>query len=135
MIFSAIKQDGKVVLTNRDKYQQFIDRIKDGTLLHIEVKRKREKKTPEQNAYLHLSVRWLGWECGMTEDQMKDAMKMQFSSYTDQKTGLQMTKSWAALDTEEEAVLIDKIDKWAIGFLGYGLPPPKKIDEELRRQR
>jgi len=136
MIFSGLKNDeGSMDLTNVAKYREFIARFKPGQLFHVEIKPWRKKASPKQNAYLHLSLRWLGFEVGITEEEMKEEMKWKFLRYTDPVTGLEKTKNCRDLDTDEERIFIDKIDNWAIAFLGYGLPPPKKIDEALEMQR
>jgi len=135
MIFSAIKKDDEVRLFDPARYKEYVNRIKEGQLLTIEIKRKRDKISTEQRGYLHLSLRWLGWELGMTEDETKLAMKDLFFYEIDDRTGLKKHLSTEEASQEDIAKFVQSIDEWCISFLGYGLPPPVKIKDALRRQR
>jgi hypothetical protein len=137
MIFSGIKQNDRLILTNLDKYKEFIDKVPEGQLMSIEVKRKRERITDPQRSYLHLSLRWLGKEIGLSEDDTKTAMKEMFFYDVDiyQKTGLKVPLSTEKQTTKAVAGFINDIDEWAVVFLGYALPPPQHINEAIRSQR
>ena len=96
-----------------------------------------ETLTDPQRSYLHLSLRWLGKEIGLSEEDTKTAMKEMFFYDVEiyQEKGLKVLLSTEKASTKEIAGFISDIDQWSINFNGYALPPPEQIDYALRTQR
>lgn len=92
---------------------------------------KKEKRTLQQNKYLHLILGWFALEYGETLEYVKQTMFKKMvnpdifkTSYTNKKTGeiREEFKSTSNLTTKELTVAIDKFRNWSAKEAGIYLP-------------
>lgn len=91
----------------------------------IELKKKREKRTINQNSYVHALFSFFGIETGYTLNESKQLIKEScpFMQYT--KNGTKFLRSTANLDTKEMTDFITWFRNFA-GRNGVFLPSPEE---------
>ena len=72
---------------------------------------KNEKRSINQNSYLHLLFGLFGLEFGLTLDESKQLIKYKFLSY--KKKGKDFVKQTSKLDTKEMTIFIEKFRKFS----------------------
>lgn len=96
----------------------------------IELTQRREKRTIDQNSYLHLIFSWFGLETGYTKDEVKqEIFKRDVCSdiFAVKKGDRVIYRSTAELDTLEMTICIDKFRNWS-ALEGIYLPSPDEKD-------
>lgn len=94
----------------------------------IELKERKEKRTLNQNSYLHVLFSLFGIETGYTLNESKQIIKgnCQFMIY--EKSGKAFLKSTADLDTKEMTDFITWFRNYA-GMNGIYLPTPEEYQK------
>ena len=127
MIFRGQLQSGKLVIYNRDKFDNYLRGQKDGEV-SLELIRHKLKRTNPMNAYYWgVVIKTLANELGYFPDQMHEALKTKF--LVEAIVGdLIITRSTADLYKDEFfKAYVDKIVIWAASDLGITIaPPPEK---------
>ncbi len=113
----------------------------------FELTEKRQKRSIQQNSYLHLILGWYAWEYGETMEYIKqEVFKKQINTeifkteYINKKTGefREDWKSTADLNTKEMTIAIDRFRDYASKEAGIYLPEPsdliylQEIEKELK---
>jgi hypothetical protein len=131
-IWLARRISGKRLLKfqHEERFREMLLRFKEGTVLEVMVRKARKPRTLPQNRYYWgVIVEMLANHTGYTKEEMHDALKTEFLSFTDHETGLTITRSTTELSTIEFRDYCDGIQRWAADKLGFVIPdPPSAID-------
>jgi len=111
--FPCIIKDGKMTLTNRQEFDNAIDKLSGN--YYIELK-ETGVRSSQQNNYYWKIVNILADDLGYTEKEMHSTLKNHFN--------IESTKT---LSTKEFSKLIEQIIRWSAIDLGIVIPDPKSL--------
>lgn len=97
----------------------------------VELVKRREKRSFNQNAYLHLVLSWLGIEMGLNLEQTKQSIWKQIicpDIFKIKVNDFDVYKSSSDLNTLEMTQAIDALRNWASIELGCYLPEPHESE-------
>ena len=122
---------------DKKKAESYFEKLmKDGA--KIELKKVQEKRSINQNSYLHVCVAMICQESGYTIEEGKTELKRQFGKYfIYEKNGSKFLLSSRELDTVQMTEWIDWIRQMAIDTLGIYIPTPEEYIQnqfEIDRQ-
>lgn len=122
-VFVGVVQNGKLRLDFRRQFDAYLTRF-EGHEVEVEVRKRRSKRSGQQNKYWHgVVVALLAEHCGYSKDEMHEALKAKFLATEDLALGLIKIGSTAKLSTAGFADLIDRVSLWAAEDLGVIIPP------------
>jgi len=126
MYFRGKKEtkDGKAVpvIKNRAVLEAYLAKMKDDTLLDIDIKRHRSKHTDQQRKYWFVIMGIMAPHFGITKDEMHYAIKDKFIGYD--KDGLRIVPSIKSLNVKAMGELIDNALIFGRVDYGFILPDP-----------
>jgi hypothetical protein len=125
MKFFAKKTDGRVKYDNPVRVKEYIDQLKDGQEVQVEIKIKRKFRSVSQNS---LYWYWLGVisdDTGYTTDELHGTFKSMF--LTDHTRQIPLVRSTTALDTAEFTIYLSKIEDTCREKLNITLPNPADL--------
>jgi len=100
-----------------------------GKALEFIVRKTRKARSLRQNAYYWgVVISTLSDHTGHDPEEIHEALKIKFLSHDDEKTGLLIVGSTAALSTIQFNEYCDRIQRWAAQFLGCYIPSPNECD-------
>lgn len=100
-----------------------------GKAIDVEIKRHRDKRSLDQNAYWHaVPVDLLAEHCGYTHDQMHYALLGEWGGYIDGPNGQPVPRiaSSSKLTTDEFSKLIEWVLTWGPSEMGVIIPAPNE---------
>ena len=123
---------GKLVLSDRAKFYDFIRGQKDSNVI-VAIQRPQSQRTISQNSYYWQLLKILGDEIGEHPEKLHNDIKEEFLSEhihsnlfnKDKK----IIKSTTELNTKEFSEYIEKIKHWASEFLNVYLPDANEVYE------
>lgn len=99
--------------------------IKDGS--KVELKKIQEKRSINQNSYLHVCIQYVCQASGYTIEEAKIQLKREFKKYfIYEVNGQKFLKSSRELDTVQMTEWIDWIRQMALDTLGTYIPTPEE---------
>jgi hypothetical protein len=122
---------------DKKKAESYLEKLmEDGS--KIELKKVQEKRSINQNSYLHVCAAMICQESGYTIEECKIELKRQFGKFfIYEKNGHKFLLSSRDLDTVQMTEWIDWIRQMAIDTLGIYIPTPEEYLQhqfELDRQ-
>lgn len=134
VFLGLVRDDGsKLDLDYPAQFKAFIRRFA-GDEVEIEVRKRRSRRSTDQNAYWWgVVIPHIAEYTGYTHDEAHEALKVKFLGQEDVSRGLVRVGSTAKLNTQEFAALVDRVLLWAAEELGVVIPLPEK--EPAKRQR
>lgn len=140
MYFDCSKEEDRKKLMIRIQF--LLDKEKK-----VEITEKREKRTLNQNSYLHLLLSWFGAESGNTLDYVKEEYFKKLCNseiflYEKEDPYLgkvKVIRSSSDIDTKQMTLAIDRFRNWSSAEAGIYLPDANEeqflthIQEELRK--
>lgn len=100
--------------------------VLEGEEVEITVKKKKNRRSLNQNAYYWVLVDILGEYIGYFKDEMHDVLKNKFANYID-KNGFERTLSTAKMKSDRMTKYIEDIKAWAAIEYKKELPDPESI--------
>jgi len=103
----------------------------------IELSKVQEKRTQQQNKYVHVLFCLFGIHTGYSKDEAKTIVKRSCSFMKYEKKGVLFLRSTADLNTKEMTDFIDWFRNWSSNAHGCYLPSPEEYDQnafEIDRQ-
>ena len=99
----------------------------------VELKKKREARTIDQNSYLHVLLGVLALEFGYTIEEVKQVFKKKRKDlFTYKKNGYTFTRGTSGLNTFECSQFTDWLIEWANVNYGIRLMTPEEYKENRR---
>jgi hypothetical protein len=112
-----------------DKINHFIAKGKV-----FELTEKKERRSIQQNSYMHLIFSWFALETGYTEEEVKQEIfkkivnaNLFYEGEHGQLVKIERWRSTSDLDTGELTVAIDRFRNYASKEAGIYLPEPKDL--------
>jgi len=131
-VFVGVVQGGKVHLDFPQQFHAYAKRF-EGDEIEIEIRKRRSKRSHDQNAYWwSVVVPLIAEHTGYTRDEAHEALKAKFLGQEDMSHGLIRIGSTAKLNTLDFADLVDRVVLWAAEELGVIIPLPDKRWREKR---
>ena len=129
-IFRALYKDGKIQIIDKEALGVWLGNYKDGTELHLTVKKKSYKRTNPENRYYHgVIVKILSDELGYSREEMHQALKFKFLRIAkEERNGLPKIGSTAELDIPSFENYCETIRNWALTDLNIKIPLPGEVD-------
>ena len=119
--------NGVLKIRDRKSFDEYLRQF-EGKDVEILVKRKKAKRSLDQNAFFHAWVVLLADYTGYTKEETKEILKNQFLSVekVNKKTGsiFQCTRATSSLNKIEFADFCTDIQHWAESEFGIRLPLP-----------
>ncbi len=144
MIFNLSKEIDRKRLTERVKS------LCEKQSKRVELIEKKQRRTIQQNKYIHLLFAWFAIEYGETIEYVKQVMFKQLvnpelfkTEYVNRKTG-EVRESWkstADLDTRQMTLAVDRFRNYASKEAGIYLPEAdereflENIEQEVERYK
>lgn len=128
--FSCQLKDGKLVYKNQQKFNDYLKSLPVATDLELILKKKRNQRSLEQNAwYWGVALKCIFEETGNEPKDMHEILKSEFlqSLYEFEGKVYTIIKSTADLNTKQFSEYMDKIQKWA-SLRGIYIPDPNEVD-------
>ena len=129
LTYFASVNNGILKIKDRKGFDKYICQF-EGKEVTVDVKRKRSKRSLEQNAFFHSWVGLLSDYTGYTKTEMKDIIKNQFlkCESVNEKTGsiFTYTKDTSSLNKTEFADFCTDIQHWSESEFNVRLPLPNE---------
>jgi hypothetical protein len=127
-VFVGVVTDaGRLVLDAPKVFKAYVARF-IGEEVEVEVRKRRSKRSTEQNAYYwSVIIPPLAEHCGYSHDEMHEALKAKFLGQEDMSRGLLRIGSTTKLSTTEFADYVERITVWAAGELGVVISAPERV--------
>jgi hypothetical protein len=132
-IFDGILKDGKPKVLGRERYKfdKYLRMIPDGTFLDIIIRKHEETVSdPLRKYYWAVVAQMIADHVGHSKEAIHEALKLKFSSYVDEKTGLTIIESVFSNESEiavsKKKVFIQNVRAWASDFLDMQIPEPNE---------
>jgi hypothetical protein len=133
VFIGVVTETGKLVLDAPKVFRAYVARF-IGEEVEVEVRKRRSKRSTEQNAYYWgVIIPPLAEHCGYTHDEMHEALKAKFLGQEDLSRGLLRIGSTRKLSTAEFTDYIERVTVWAAGELGVVILPPERTVNKRRR--
>ena len=127
-IFTGRTSRGKLLYDAPARFIAYLAKLGDSRVEVVVRKPKSQRSIQQNKAYWGIPVEiiaeYLGWE----KDAVHIALKEKFASHRDEKTGLLVIESTAAMDTKRFNKYYEDIQRWAAEFLGVDVPSPNEAD-------
>jgi hypothetical protein len=135
---NAVKEDGKLSLTNERRYRELVKRLPDGPY-DITIEKYVARRSNQQNKYFHAVVvpilaDYWGLDPEMPAEfaEAKELIKLHCNAktveLTNKTTGevkeVTIGGSTSALDKEQWGLFIDRCQRWAAMEFGVVIPDP-----------
>jgi len=91
---------------------------------------KKPRSNSQNSYYWGVVIDILGNELGYPPQNMHDALRLEFLSKPDDKTGLMKVASTTDLNTKQMEDYLEGIRRWASIELGIYIPNPGEVDRE-----
>jgi hypothetical protein len=121
--------DGRLKIWDKAGFEKYILQY-EGKDVTIEVRRKKAKRSDQQNKFFHSWVGLLAEHTGYSSEEMKDILKYKFLRVEDinDQTGetFTYTKNTSKLNKIEFAEFCDDIQKWCMDLFKIKLPLPSE---------
>lgn len=121
--------NGQLKIRDRKGFDAYLLQF-EGKDVEIMVKRKKAKRSIDQNAFFHAWVNLLSDHTGYSKEEMKEILKNQFLSVekVNAKTGsiFKYTRSTASLNKNEFAEFCNDVQRWSIEEFNAILPLPNE---------
>lgn len=118
----------------REKARAYFEKLMAREKGVIEVKQVRDKRSNQQNKYLHLVLTDMGNTLGYTIDEIKTLAK-RHCGLAYKKGEYMFLRSTADLDTKEFGEFVTRLQQWAAESLDYYVPDPNEIIDNTGDQR
>ena len=125
MKFYGRKTKGKVEYKNPLKVREYVDTLKEGQEVCIEIKIKRNFRSVSQNSLYWFWLGVISDDTGFTSEELHSTFKAMF--LTDRSRKIPIVRSTTALDTGEFTIYLDKILQVCREKLEIELPSPEDI--------
>jgi hypothetical protein len=132
-IFTGIVENGKLKLSDIDKFNSYLLSLRGG--VEITIKKHRDQRSLEQNKYYWgVVIKLLTEEMGLSEDETHEILKYQFLKIhidiqlKDRIEGAFYVRSTTSLNTKEMEEYLEKIRTWASQELNCSIPLPNEVD-------
>lgn len=123
--FRGTVKDGELVIEDKDIFLYHLLDF-EGQQLGIKIKKWRNPRSVEQNAYYWgVVLAKIAGEIGCTPEEAHQDLTRMFLTYT-AENGREYIRSTASLDTKQFTVYLDQVVEWAGRFLWLEIPPPTK---------
>jgi hypothetical protein len=133
VFIGVVTETGKLVLDAPKVFRAYVARF-IGEEVEVEVRKRRSKRSTEQNAfYWSVVIPPLAEHCGYTHDEMHEALKAKFLGQEDLSRGLLRIGSTRKLSTAEFSDYLERVTVWAAGELGVVIAPPAR--EVVKRKK
>jgi hypothetical protein len=138
-IFEGDIVHGKLKLLDREKeaIRRWCLTFKTGTKVDITIRKRRSKRSDDQNAYYWgVVIPILGDYFGYDSEEMHEELKVMFNSIpskidTSRKIGGSTTKmSTVEFFSDDENSYVERICRWAATEYSVFIPPPKKKEKK-----
>jgi len=128
LIFRGSIKKGKLILDDPAKYLVHLASFEDKRIELVLRKKQSQRSINQNNYYWGVVVRILADFCGYTDDEMHQALKIEFLStkIADDK-GLMRVGSTAKLNTDEFVQYTNNIVRWAAETYGVFIPDPHEV--------
>ena len=121
-VFNGIIRDGKLYLSDRQYFDNYIVTFKDGDKVSVEVKKYHPQRSDQQNKYYwSVIIPILGDFLGYDKEECHEALKWHFLKMEGK---IPTVKSTRKLDTSDFSNYIEKICRWAAEEFSIFIPPP-----------
>jgi len=125
-IFHGKVEKGKLIIDSPDRFRVHLSRY-EGQSVEVVVRKKKSQRSLQQNrAYFGIAVEILCEHTGFGREEMHVALRQKFASRVDEKTGLTIIESTAAMDTVRFGKYYAEIQRWALEFLNIYVPDPNE---------
>jgi len=129
------KVEGGTFKRNRSKLKEIL-RGFEGKEIEISVRKKRVRRSTDQNALFHVLVRMCAKEWGYRDAELKEALKREFCTrplldehgnqrFNKHGVGMEYVQNTSAMTRSEMAELCDQIYQYAVEE-GFVIPPRDK---------
>ena len=114
-----------VNFSGSSKMSEYIDSMKPGTELQLEIKIKRKFRSIRQNSLYWLWLGVISADTGFTEDELHTTFKSMF--LTDHTRKIPIVRSTTVLNTQEFTIYLNKIEDTCREKLEINLPRPEEF--------
>jgi len=125
MKFFGKKIKGRVQYNNPIKVKEYVDQLKDGQEVQIEIKLKRNFRSVSQNSLYWFWLGVISEDTGFLPEELHSTFKAMF--LTDHTKKIPLVRSTTALDSGEFTIYLDKIVQLCREKLEIELPSPEDI--------
>ncbi len=125
MKFFATKNNNSLEYKNPQLILDFINSLKDGQEVILEIKVKRKIRTLPQNALYWCWLDIISQDTGFTSEELHDTFKAMF--LTDNTRQIPIVRSTTVLDTEQFTKYLNKIEDICFQKLNIKLPLPEEL--------
>ena len=127
--FGHVDSEGKLKIRDRKGFDNYLLQFKEKDVT-IDVKKKKSKRSDEQNKFFHSWCNLLAEHLGYSKDEMKEILKFKFLKIEEinDMTGeiFTYTKSTAKLNKSEFADFCTEIQDWCMNMFKIKLPLPNE---------
>jgi hypothetical protein len=125
--FGSVDESGTLKIRDRKGFDGYLKQFA-GKEVSIDVKRKRSKRSDDQNRFFHSWVSLIAEHTGYSKDEMKDILKYKFLRIEEisDMTGetFVYTKNTSKLGKSEFADFCTEIQSWSMEMFKIKLPLP-----------
>lgn len=126
-IFYGIINAGRLFFQNRNQFDDYLAKYKDGTRVEVTVRKYRRTRTLEQNRYYWGVVIYILADFfGYSKEEMHEAMKWKFLKQVDMP--IETVRSTTDLSTKEFSDYIENIVRWASSEYQVVIPDPNDVE-------
>ena len=123
--FNGAVVEGKLKLFDREGFEKYVATLDGDVKLHV-FKQKKTRSNEENRYYWGCILRMIADECGMSAEEVHEALKIKFLPNREAK--LFTVRSTSSLSTVQFEAYMEELRRWAAMELNVVIPLPNEAE-------